>query len=80
MATARRKAEVPIRDLAEEIIRRVQAVRPDGKLPYVVRISDPPRANEQLQLIACQLSGTAVAIMPGKALTIDQWIERYAPE
>jgi hypothetical protein len=30
-------------------------------------------------LIACQLLGKAVAIMPGKAPTIDEWLEQYAP-
>ena len=80
MASARRKnAKLSVRDMAEEIVRRAQAARPDGQLPYVVRMSDPPTPEEQLQLIACQLAGKAIAIMPGKALTIDEWIEEYAP-
>jgi hypothetical protein len=65
--------------MAEEIVRRAQAAEPDGQLPYVVRMSDPPTPEEQLQLIACRLVGKAVAIMPGKALTIDEWLEHYAP-
>jgi hypothetical protein len=65
--------------MAEEVVRRAQAAYPNGQLPYVLRISDPPTPEEQLQLIACQLVGKAVAIMPGKALTVDEWIEQYAP-
>jgi hypothetical protein len=80
MASARQKNDkVSIRDMAEEIVRRAQAAEPDGQLPYVVRMSDPPRPEEQLQLMACQLVGKAVAIVPGKSLTIDEWIEEYAP-
>jgi hypothetical protein len=55
MASPRRKAEVSVRDMAEEIVRRAQAAEADGQLPYVVRMSDPPTPEEQLQLNACQL-------------------------
>ena len=80
MASARRRnAKRSVRDMAEEIVRRAQAVHADGQMRYVVRISDPPTAEEQLQLIACQLVGKAIAIVPGKSLTIDEWIEQYAP-
>jgi hypothetical protein len=75
----RRKAEVSIRDMAEAIVRRAQAAEPDGQLPYVVRLSHPPTPEQRLQLIACQLVGKAVAIVPWKAQTIDGWIEQYAP-
>jgi hypothetical protein len=68
-----------LRALAEEVVRRAQAAQPDGVLPDVLRLSDPPTPEEQLQMIACHLLGKAVAIMPGKALTIDEWIEEYAP-
>jgi hypothetical protein len=80
MASPRRKrAKFSIRDMAEEIVRRAQAAEPDGQLPYVVCLSDPPTPEEQLQLMACQLVGKAVAIVPWKAQTIDEWIEKYAP-
>ena len=80
MATPRRKRDkVSVRDMAKEIVRRAQAAQPDGELPYVVRWSDPPSPEEQLLLIACQLVDKGVAIVPGKALTIDEWLEQYAP-
>ena len=75
------KAKVEPRDLAAEIIRRARAVaNPDGgdRLPYVVRFSDPPTAQEQLQLAACQILGHPVAIMPAKCLTVEEWSERCA--
>ena len=78
MAKPRRKARVSVRDMAEEIIRRALAAHPDGVMPYVLRLSDPPTPDEQLQMMACQLLGKAVAIMPGKALPVDEWLERYA--
>jgi hypothetical protein len=79
MASPRRKAKVSIRDMAEEIVRRAQAAEPNCQLPYVVRMSDPPTPEEQLQLMACQLVGKAILIVPGKALSIDEWIAKYAP-
>jgi hypothetical protein len=60
---------------------RVRAV--DGRdgelLPYVVRVSDPPTAHEQLQLLACHILRQPIAIMPTEFLTIAEWLERYAP-
>jgi hypothetical protein len=78
----RKSAKIDPRDIAAEIIRRV---RTTGKgsggerlLPYVVRLSDPPTANEQLQLAACKILGHRVAIMPAKCLTVQEWCDRYA--
>jgi hypothetical protein len=79
MAKPRRKARVSVRDTAEEIVRRALAAHPDGVMPYVLRLSDPPTHDEQLQMMACQLLGKAVAIMPGKAIMADEWLEQYAP-
>jgi hypothetical protein len=50
MAKLRRKARVSVRDMAEEIIRRALAAHPDGVMPYVLRLSDPPTPDEQLQI------------------------------
>jgi hypothetical protein len=80
MAMPRRsKPKFSVRDMAEEIVRRVQAAVPNGQLPYVICLSEPPTPEEQPQLMACQLVGKAVAIVPWKAQTIDEWIEEYAP-
>ena len=74
---ARPKADA--RDLAEEIIRRMGAVDGGNEhyVPYVIRFSDPPTAQERLQLMACRMLGRQIAIMPAKCLTVAEWIERY---
>jgi hypothetical protein len=68
-------------DVAAEIIRRVRAGTPSSDsasgLPYVVHISDPPTAEEQLQLAACRLLRQPIVIVPGKCLTIEEWVEKY---
>ena len=46
-------------------------------VPYVIRLSDPPRVEERLQLMACRMLGRQIAIMPAKCLTVAEWIERY---
>jgi hypothetical protein len=76
----RMSAKLEPRDVAAEIIRRARAMTgPDGEsLPYVVRLSDPPTANEQLQLAAYKILGHPVAIMPPKCVTVHEWYERYA--
>lgn len=63
-------------ELAEEVVRRASAEK--GYCPYVVRLSDPPTASEQLQLLACALLKRPVAIMPAEILTVDEWVERYS--
>ena len=77
----RSEGKVCARELAHEIVRRVQVVdgRSDHSFPYVVRVSDPPTAHEQLQLLACRIMRQPIAIMPAKCLTIAEWLERYAP-
>jgi len=46
-------------------------------VPYVVRLSDPPTAQERLQLMACRMLGRQVAIMPAKCPTVAEWVGRY---
>jgi hypothetical protein len=74
-------AKVEPRDLAAEIIRRARTA---GKgsggeclLPYVVRLTEPPTAQERLQLAACKILRHRIAIMPTKCLTVREWSERY---
>jgi hypothetical protein len=71
------RAKLSVHELAEEIVRRVMAESFDGRLPYVIRLSDPPTAQEQLQLAACRLMGQPFAILPAVCATMDEWIERY---
>ena len=56
--------------LAAEIIRRHTGF-------HVVRLSDPPKPSEQLQLIAARLSRTPIAIMPHQCRDLDEWLERH---
>jgi hypothetical protein len=72
-------AKVEPRDVAAEIIRRARATasRDGESLPYVVRLSDPPTANEQLQLAACRLMRQPIVIVPGKCLNIEEWVQLY---
>jgi hypothetical protein len=48
------------------------------RLPYLIRVSDPPTRFERLQLAAARLTRSPVAIMPHKCKTIDEWMKRYA--
>jgi hypothetical protein len=75
------KAKVEPRDIAAEIIRRVRAStansdNPDS-LPYVVHLSEPPTPEERLQLAACRLMRQPIVIVPGKCLTVEEWVQRY---
>jgi hypothetical protein len=71
-------------DVAAEIIRRVRAGTANsdslGGLPYVVHISDPPTAEERLQLAACRLLRQPIVIVPGKCLTIEEWVKKYGEQ
>jgi hypothetical protein len=64
----RSRPKADARDLAEEIVRRMGAVDGgDGDyVPNVVRLSDPPTAQQRLQLMACRMLGRKTAIMPEK--------------
>jgi hypothetical protein len=63
------------RDLAAEIVkRRAQAGR---SISYVVCISDPPTANERLQLAAARILRRPIAVMPAKCLSVGEWIARF---
>ena len=59
--------------LAAEIIRRHTG-------SHVVRLSDPPKPSEKLQLIAARLSRTRIAIMPHQCQNIEEWLARYSGE
>jgi hypothetical protein len=71
-------------DLAAEIIRRVRAGTADsggpGALPYVVHLSEPPTAQERLQLAACRLMQQPIVIVPGKCLTSEEWVKKYGDQ
>jgi hypothetical protein len=71
-------------DVAAEIIRRVRAGTANSDspcgLPYVVHLSDPPTAEERLQLAACRLMRQPIVIVPGKCLTIEEWVKKYGEQ
>jgi hypothetical protein len=39
--------------------------------------ASPATANERLQLAACRLMQQPVVLVPGKCLTIEEWVKRY---
>ena len=63
-------------DIAAEIIRRAESSSETGG-GYVVRLSNPPTAQERLQLLAARLQRTPIVIMPHKCATMEEWTERY---
>jgi len=80
----RAASKANVQDVAAEIIRRVGAgtANSDGRggLRYVVHISEPPTAEERLQLAACRLLGQPIVIVPGKCLTTEEWVRKYGEQ
>ena len=58
-------------ELAAEVLRRSEH---DS---YVVRLSNPPTANERLQLLSARLQRKPIVVMPPRCRTIDEWHARY---
>ena len=78
----RNAARVGARGVAAEIIRRAPRLAGTGNggndfVPYVVRLSNPPKPHERLQLAASRILRRPIAIMPVKCLTVEEWIERF---
>ena len=63
-------------DIAAEIVPRAESKSETGG-GYVVRLSNPPTAQERLQLLAARLQRTPIVIMPHKCATMDEWTARY---
>ena len=78
MKLLRRAGEMPqapdLRDIAAEIVRRASHGGPDACYVFV---SDPPTAEERLQLAAAALRGFPVLIVPREPMTEEEWIARY---
>lgn len=74
----RNRAKLEPYDLVAEIVRRATAANGGDRLPYVVHLSEPPTAQEKLQLAACRLMQQPIVIVPGKCLTIEEWMQRHA--
>jgi hypothetical protein len=72
---SKRSRKSDARDLAAEIVRRCAAA--DGSASYVVCLSDPPTANERLQLAAARILRRPIAIVPAKCLTVSAWMARF---
>lgn len=64
------------------MIRRARASRASagGELPYVIHLSEPPTAEERLHLAVCRLMQQPIVLVPGKCLTIEEWVHRYASQ
>ena len=71
-------AKLEPQDLAAEILRRARMANGGDRLPYVIHLSEPPTAAERFKLTACRLAQQPVAVVPGKCLTIEEWMQRYA--
>src|SRR4051812_7406005 len=71
-----RKQRPTAHDVAAEIVRRVTAANAQT-VGYVVRLSKPPTAAEQLQLMAARLERRRIAIMPHKCNSVEEWMTRY---
>jgi len=65
-----------LRDIAAEIVRR--AGRPTDS--WFILMSDPPTAEERLQLAAATLQGVSVLLVPRKPMTEEEWIARYCAD
>jgi hypothetical protein len=64
---------------AAQTLNKSENYSPSG-LPYVVHISDPPTTEERLQLAACRLLRQPIVLVPGKCLSIEEWIEKYGEQ
>jgi hypothetical protein len=61
-----------IHQVAAEVIRRAMAEAASGH-GYVVRVSDPPTAHEQLQLLAARLAARPIVILPHVCRSMEEW-------
>jgi len=64
-----------LRDVAAEIVRRTGLQH--GQTGIAIVLSDPPTAEERLELLAAELLGIPVLIMERECMTEEQWIARY---
>jgi hypothetical protein len=58
-------------DVAAEIVRRAL---PDQR---VILLSDPPTAEERLQILAASLQGIPIIVADRYEMTMDEWVARY---
>ena len=47
---------------------------------YVINCSDPPTADELLEISRAKAEGRRVAMLPRVCATVEEWIAKYAPE
>jgi hypothetical protein len=65
-------------DIASAIVERAMVeYAGQRRLPYVIRVSDPPTAQERLQLLAVRLQRSLVAIMSHRCETVEEGIARF---
>ena len=66
-----------VHELAAEIVRRALGSNGIPGRIYVVRLSSPPTAKEQLQLAAARLMRSPFVVMPTKCETVEEWTRRH---
>jgi hypothetical protein len=70
-----RRAQPGAHDIAAEIVRR--ANRLTASESHVILLSDPPTAQERLQLLAAGLQDIPFMVGSRHCMTEDEWVERY---
>jgi len=65
------------RDVAAEIVRRAGRPNSPEADAWYISVSDPPTAEERLQLAAATLRGVLVLVMPREPMTEEEWIAHY---
>jgi hypothetical protein len=47
---------------------------------YVINCSDPPTADESLEISRAKAEGRRVAVLPRVCATVEEWIAKYGPK
>ena len=67
-----------IRGLESRISRLEQYRKPRSS--YVINCSDPPTADELLEISQAKAEGRRFAILPRVCATVEEWIAKYRPK
>jgi hypothetical protein len=67
-----------IRGLESRISRLEQYRKP--RCRYVINCSDPPTADELLEISRAKAEGRRVAMLPRVCATVEEWIQKHGPK
>ena len=67
-----------IRGLESRISRLEQYRKP--RCCYVINCSDPPTADELLEISQAKADSRRVAMLPRVCATVEEWIAKYGPK